>query len=98
MKTGEQAFKDVYINAGSNNGLRGGAYLEAMRRLPFFDNINSKVVGNAPVKIARLKLIHVGHNFSIARQVKMYDKEITPLSGYESVMVGDFIEVSKNQK
>lgn len=98
MKAGEQAFKDVYINAGSSNGLKSGAYLEAMRRLPMFDNINNKVVGNTPVKIARLKLIYVDRNFSVARLIKMYDKETTPLSGYESVMVGDFIEVSKNQR
>src|SRR4051794_23426324 len=70
MKAGEALYKDFYINAGSNNGLRKGAALDALRKMPVFDNINSKLLGDTNIRIARLKIIHVDKNFAIARLVK----------------------------
>ena len=58
MKSGEVAYKDFYINAGTNNGLRMGITIDAMRKLPVNDNINSKLLGDSTVRIARLKLDH----------------------------------------
>jgi hypothetical protein len=97
MKTGDTMYKDFYVNAGSNNGLRKGLFLEATRKMPAYDNMNSKLGGDTSVKIARLRLIHVDKNISVARLVKFYEKEITPLSGVDSVMIGDFIEVAEKQ-
>lgn len=97
MKSDDVVFKDFYINAGSNNGLRKGIYLDAIRKLTTYDNLNSKMLGETSVRIARLRLIHVDKNFSIARLVNMYDKTRTPISGYDSVMVGDLVEVSEKQ-
>jgi hypothetical protein len=97
MKSGEIQYKDYYINAGVNNGLRKGLFIEATRKLGAFDNINSKALGEAQIKVARLKLIHVDKTISIARLVKFYDKETTPLTGGEGVMIGDLIEVAEKQ-
>ncbi|MEW6055394.1 MAG: hypothetical protein AB1540_02170 [Bdellovibrionota bacterium] len=97
MKSGESLQKDFYINAGTNNGLRKGAFVDAIRRLPAFDNINSKLAGDTGIRIARLKIIHIDKNYSVARLVKFYEKETTPLVGYDSVMIGDFIVVSERQ-
>ncbi|MBI3558068.1 MAG: hypothetical protein HY074_17530 [Deltaproteobacteria bacterium] len=97
MKSGEVLYKDYYINAGSNNGLKKGLIIEAVRKISAFDNINSKLVGDTSVKIAKLKLIHVDKGVSVARLVKYYDKETTPITGYDSVMIGDLIEVAEKQ-
>ena len=97
MKTGDTQFKDFYINAGQNNGLKEGIFIDAIRRMAAFDNINSKLLGDTPVRIAKLKIIHIDKNVAIARLVKMYEKDKTPLVGFDSVMIGDFIEVSQKQ-
>ncbi len=97
MKTGEVLYKDYYINAGTNNGLKKGLVIEAVRKISAFDNINSKLVGDTSVKIAKLKLIHVDKGVSVARLLKYYDKETTPITGYDSVMIGDLIEVAEKQ-
>ncbi len=97
LRKGEAVFKDIYINAGSSNGLKKGAALEAVRKMQVFDNLNSKLTGEAQVKIARLRLIHVDKTSSIARLEKMYDKASTPLAGHDSIMIGDLVEVSGNQ-
>ncbi|MBI2606925.1 MAG: hypothetical protein HYW49_12700 [Deltaproteobacteria bacterium] len=97
MKQGEAQYKDFYINAGTNNGLQKGVFLDALRKMAVFDNINSKLAGNTPVKIARLKVIHVDKSVCVARLVKFYEKETTPLAGFDNVMIGDLIEVSEKQ-
>lgn len=97
IKKGAVIYKDFYINAGKNNGLKQGAFVDAIRRMPIFDNINSKLLGDSHIKIARLKVIQLEDGFAIARLVKYYDKETTPVTGYDSVMIGDLIEVSEKQ-
>ncbi|MBI3544868.1 MAG: hypothetical protein HY075_16470 [Deltaproteobacteria bacterium] len=97
MKAGEVVYKDYYVNAGTNNGLRKGLVIEAVRKLSAFDNINSKLLGDTPVKIARLKIIHVDKTVSIARLEKFYEKEATPLTGFDAVMIGDLVQVAERQ-
>lgn len=97
LKQSDIMYKDFYINAGTNNGLKQGAFIDAKRRMVVFDNVNSKMMGDTVVKIARLKVIHVDKNVSIARIVEFYPKESTPIAGYDSVMIGDLIEVSDKQ-
>lgn len=97
MKAGDAQYKDYYINAGTNNGLRKGLFIEATRKLSAFDNINSKLGGEFNVKVARLKLIQVEKSVSIARLVRYYDKEVTPITGNDAVMIGDLIEVAEKQ-
>ncbi len=97
LKNGDLAIKDFYINAGSNNGLKAGLYLDAVRRISAFDNINSKVLTDTQFKIARMQIIHTDKNVSIARLVKFYEKDKVPLGNYDAVMIGDLVEVSEKQ-
>lgn len=97
LKQADTQYKDYYINAGTNNGLKKGVFVDATRKIGVFDNINSKLIGDTPVKIARMKVIHIDKNFSVARLVKFYEKETTPLANYDGVMIGDQIQVSESQ-
>ena len=56
-----------------------------------------KTIGELPVKVAKLKLIQVSKDFSVARIVKMFEKENTPITGHDSVMVGDMVEVGSGE-
>ena len=97
MKADDEVAKDFYINAGTNNGLKEGAFLDAMRKVAIHDNFNSKILGDTSVPIARLKLIHVDKNMGIARLVQFYERKVTPYTGYDDIMVGDLIRVSQKQ-
>ena len=97
MKKDEITVKDYYINAGSNNGLKQGAFIDARRKMPVYDNLAAKVVADTQVPVARLKLIYVDKGVSIARLVEIYDRKTTPIGGYDDVLVGDLIKVSDKQ-
>lgn len=97
MKSDDEIAKDYYINAGTNNGLKDGAYIEALRRMAVHDNVQSRVLGDTAVPIARLKIIHIDKTASIARMVKFYERKSTPLAGYDDVVVGDLVKVADKQ-
>lgn len=97
LKKDEPVVKDYYINAGTNNGLKQGAIIDARRKMPVYDNLAAKVVADTHVPVARLKLIHVDKGMSIARMVELYDRKTTPIGGYDDVLVGDLIKVSDKQ-
>ncbi len=97
MKSDDEIAKDYYINAGTNNGLKEGAFLEALRKVSIHDNVNAKVVGDTAVPIARLKIIHVDKSMGIARVIKFFERKLTPNAGFDDVMVGDLIKVSQKQ-
>lgn len=97
MRNGEEGAKDYYINAGSQNGLKQGAIMEAMRRMSVHDNQNAKVLGDTRIPVAKLQIIHVDKNSSIARLVKMLDRKENPNPIFEDVMSGDFVRVSQTQ-
>lgn len=94
MKSGDPVYHDFYINAGKNNGLKNGMQLDAIRKVSAFDNLNSKVIGDAKLRIAKLKVIHADEKVSVARLMEYSSKENTPLAGHESVMMGDLVEVT----
>jgi hypothetical protein len=97
MKTDDVIVKDYYINAGTNNGLVSGATLDAHRKMPVYDNINAKVVMDTSIPVAKLKVIHVDGNMAIARMVQMLDRKSNPNPGFDDIMIGDVVKVSKQQ-
>ena len=89
--------KDLYINAGSSNGLKKGIYLDLLRRIPLYDRRVSKTQTDTWFPYARAQVIHVDHQYSIARIAETAPSEITPQSAYLGSAVGDRIQISKNQ-
>jgi hypothetical protein len=95
MTSGDPVYRDFYINAGKNNGLKNGVKLEAIRKIAAFDNVNNRIMGDTKVPIAKLKVIHVDETVSIARLLEYNSKEKAPLAGAEGVMVGDLVQVAE---
>lgn len=95
---GEVRAKDYYVNMGSNQGLRKGAFLEALRRLPSYDLIDQEFSRDLVFPIAVLKVIHVQSNAAICRLERMLPLQTTPSISPLSVMVGDFVRVSGSQE
>jgi hypothetical protein len=97
MKSGDPVIKDYYINAGSNNGLKEGAFIEALRRIPVYDNIASKVLQDTQIPVARMKIIYVDKNISVARVVKINEAKDQPQTMWSDIIIGDSIRVAQKQ-
>ena len=94
MVDGEPILRDLYLNIGTNQGIKEGSQLEAHRLLTTIDEINQRTGNNITFKIARLRVIHAESDMAIARVVKMLPPESTPTGTYTNVMVGDRISVA----
>ncbi|MBC7693617.1 MAG: hypothetical protein H7222_17765 [Methylotenera sp.] len=83
--------KDFYVNLGSAQGIKTGSSIEVLRRTATYDLTNQKLYKEISFPIATLKVIHVERNAAVARMVKMYSADTTPVMTPRAVMVGDFV-------
>lgn len=95
MVEGQVSFRDVYVNLGTNQGIKTGSTLDAYRVVTTIDEINQTTGRNMSFKIAKLKVIHSEPELAVARVVQMLPPESTPLGSYTNIMVGDEVEVAK---
>jgi hypothetical protein len=92
---GQPLFRDVYVNMGTNQGIKDGSSLDAYRVITTVDELNQKVGRNISFKFAKLKVIHAETDLAVARVTQILAPDNTPLAGYSNVMVGDEVEVAK---
>lgn len=83
--------KDYYLTVGKDHGLKNGALLEVLRRLPSYDVKNEKLYQDLTVPFALIKIIHVEKNISIARLEKLLPLEKTASLTPASIMIGDLV-------
>ena len=94
MADGQPLFRDVYVNMGTNQGIKTGSSLDAFRVITTVDELNQKAGHNISFKIAKLKVIHAESDLAVARMDTFLPPESTPLGSFTNVMVGDEVEVA----
>lgn len=92
---GETPQKDYYINIGTKHGVRAGAVLEVLRKIPTYDLVSKKFHNDLTFPIARVKIIHAESGSSIARMEKLLPIETTPSVTPRAVMVGDLVRQTR---
>ena len=95
MQDGQKLFRDVYVNMGTNQGIKNGSMLDVFRVTTSVDELNQKTGRNISFKIGRLKVIHAETDLAVARVTEMLSPDTTPIGSYTNVMVGDEVEVGK---
>lgn len=86
------ALKDYYTTAGKKDGVKAGTILEVTRKTPTYNLQTERVYKDIRVPFARLKVIHVEEEASIARLEELYKPEQTPLLQPRAVIVGDLVQ------
>jgi hypothetical protein len=93
MSDQDAHYRDVYVNMGTDQGIKAGSQLDVFRVLTSVDELNQRTGRNLSFKFARLKVIHAESDIAVARVMKFLPPESTPLGTYTNVMVGDRVEV-----
>jgi len=89
--------KDYYINMGSKDGLKKDAVLNVYRKNQVIDNNSENRIIQTKIFVAKIKVLFVGNDFSIARLESLSDLEKNPIAGYVDIMIGDVIELNTNK-
>ncbi|MBS1959579.1 MAG: hypothetical protein JST80_08925 [Bdellovibrionales bacterium] len=87
--------KDIFISAGSTQGVKRGAVLDVYRRISSFDNLTQKHMGDHMIPVGRLKVIHVDEQTAIARLDKFVSTDSEPALLPQAVMIGDVVRLSQ---
>ena len=87
----ESPKKDYFVNMGSTQGLRLGAELDVLRRVPTYDLLNEKLYKDVTFPIARIKVIHVENGAAICRLSQTLPPDQTPSVSNRAIMIGDIV-------
>lgn len=90
----ESVQKDYYVNLGSDHGAKVGSVLSVKRRLPVIDMYRNQAQGDLVVEVAKLKVIHAQPSMSVGRVISVSNPKSIPVVPYESVMMGDQVEMT----
>lgn len=93
MSNDEKAYRDFYINGGSEQGLQPGMVIVVQRRQPLYDSYQNRSAGDLDLRVARVKIIHVQRGLAVARLHSEFSRENAPLLEDPFLMVGDRLDI-----
>jgi hypothetical protein len=94
MSAKDPVYHDYFINAGTEVGLKSGAIVTVLRRIPLHDPIQNRSQGDLEISVAKLYIIHVQKNLAVARFHESFDRTYLPNLEYDGPMTGDHIDLS----
>ena len=90
----EIVYKDFYIKAGSESGLKKNLVVTAVRKSTVKDAVGINSVGEVVVAVGQLKIISVQNHLAIAREYKIISRDEEPVLEQSGVMIGDQIDLT----
>lgn len=90
----DPVYYDYYLNAGPEAGIKKGMFVSVVRKLPIHDPVGNQAQGTLSIEVAKLQVIHVERNLSVARLASEFGSEDRPVLEYEGVMIGDILDLS----
>ena len=93
MENNEVAFKDYYINAGNESGLKKGMYLNVVRNSSVLDPAKNATQGSLKIPIGKLQIIQVDKHISVGRMATQTSNDERPSVEFEGMMIGDVLDM-----
>ncbi len=93
MENSEVAYKDYYINAGNESGLKKGMFINVFRNSTMLDPAKNIAQGSLKIPIAKIQIIQVDKNIAVGRLATQNSNDERPSVEYEAVMIGDRVDL-----
>lgn len=84
-------YKDFYLNAADNSGLKKNLVVKAIRKVTI-KNQGSKVIGTFRTTVGLLKIIQVDGGVAVARLFELTPRDEHPMLEQTGIMIGDQID------
>jgi len=95
MSEGETVYKDYYINAGSEQGIKKNMLVPVKRRLTVEDNFRKIIDDNVMIDVATIQIISVHSKVSIGRLVKVASEKKRGVLEFAAIMTGDKVDIRR---
>jgi len=92
--TALKAPHDIILNGGTNSGFAPGMILSVTRKVPILDPYRENAQSELEIEFAKVKIIHVQKEVSVARLEEIESLEKGMFLGTRGILVGDFVSRS----
>ncbi|MES3039443.1 MAG: hypothetical protein V4736_16155 [Bdellovibrionota bacterium] len=92
----ETAYRDYYLNGGSDDGIKKGQVLNIVRKVVARDYSGTQTYGDIFIPVGELKVIAVFGKLAVARESKIFSREELPVLEQIGLMTGDLVDL-RNQ-
>ena len=82
-------YKDFYINAGTNAGLKKNLVVNVLRKVPIRDATGTQTFGDMNASVGQLKIIAVSDRVAVAREYELSSRSEEPMLEQAGIMIGD---------
>lgn len=89
----EPVYKDFYINAGEDKGLKKNLVVTATRKIQIRDASGAQSIGDIDVPVGQLRILAVYGRIAVAREYKSLSREDFPMLEQTGIMGGDKIDL-----
>jgi hypothetical protein len=86
-------YKDFYINAGSELGLKKNLVVTVVRKMAIRDATGTQTYGEIDIPVGQLKIIAAVGRVAVAREYKLTSREDEPMLEQTGIMIGDRLEL-----
>ena len=86
-------YKDFYISAGTEAGIKKNMVLTIVRKTNIRDATGTQSYGEMEIPVGQLKIIAVQNRVAIAREYKLISREDEPMIEQIGMMIGDAISM-----
>lgn len=88
----DPVYRDYYISAGPETGLKPQLVVKVVRRMPMRDSTGTQAFGEMNVEVGQLRIIFVQDNMAVAREYELFSRDELPMLEQTGIMIGDRIE------
>ena len=89
----ETPYKDFYITAGPDSGLKKNLVVTAVRKINIRDAAGANSFGEIAVPVGQLKVIAVFDKIAVAREFTLLSRDELPMLEQVGIMTGDKVDL-----
>lgn len=86
-------YKDFYINAGPDVGLKKNLVVTVYRKMSIRDATGTQSFGEIDVPVGQLRVIATQGKVAIAREYKLISRDDEPMLEQTGIMIGDRLQM-----
>ena len=86
-------YKDFYINAGPEAGLKKNLVVTVYRKMSIRDATGTQSFGEIDIPVGQLRIIAAQGKVAVAREYKLTSREDEPMLEQTGIMIGDRLQM-----
>lgn len=86
-------YKDFYINAGPDAGLKKNLVITVYRKMSIRDATGTQSFGEMDIPVGQLRIIAAQGKVAIAREYKLISRDDEPMLEQTGIMIGDRLQM-----